>query len=309
MYQSIILFFSLTLFVNRALADDFGLYYNYVNEPQILFTHLDNQEGIPIYDSPVNISMKVDPVGKKLYWIADNQGSFWRSDLSGANAEELFSLTKRVDILDFSIDLSRGELYWSEFDLTGCRVKKSSFDGSNRLTIHSGTGTNMGVEFIPTLDKLFFLSDFGLESINPDLSGREVILAGDPSIALYLEYDYFDDQLYWLHIAPQVEEILKTDLNGSFIEVVANELDVIPECLSINSSCHELFWIGPARAINKMDLNTFVVESLALPSPIGSFTLYVPEVFGDVLSNWPSAQSGSCFSGRPGILLILDLLQ
>ena len=85
----------------------------------------------PSLAAPAAIDIDVD--GEKVYWIQDGGSSLpesgvWRSDLSGANVEQLYAEVTALQYGGIAVDAAEGQVYWADHQPR--RILRGPLDGS-----------------------------------------------------------------------------------------------------------------------------------------------------------------------------------
>ncbi|MBD3675516.1 MAG: DUF5050 domain-containing protein [Planctomycetaceae bacterium] len=149
---------------------------------------LDGSNSSQIISTGRTRSVRVDPIGEKLYWTEDRGGAqaVRRSNLDGSSIETIVT-GDRPQFLD--LDLSNGYVYWTDLGLG--TINRTSLDGSNSSTLISGLSTPKDLELNLSAGHLYW-AESGIGSIrraNLDGTGITTLVSGldDPSgIALDL---------------------------------------------------------------------------------------------------------------------------
>jgi len=276
-------------------------------------TDLDGQGEQTVFSRSHGMSIIVDRRNGKLYWVADEFGTFKRSELDGSNQETLFSLGYRTDITDFDVDNIAGHIFWAEFILSEIRVVRANLDGSDEVVLHISNPPlfEMGVELVPEVNKVYWCKQDSLTRSNFDGTDPETIVTGDFSDTFVIGHDSVAGKIYWDHTIGDFE-IRRANYDGTQVEVFLDSLQIQdqPYHFTIDPFCGTLYWtegsVNPF--VKRINLDGTSQEQFFMGDRAVELAVFSATGFLDVVAQWPSMQSASCFLGMPGILELIPLI-
>ncbi len=153
----------------------------------------------------------------KLYWTDRGDDVIRRSDIDGANVEDII-ISGLGDPQSIDIDPDGGKIYWT--DQTGNRIRRADLDGSNiQNIITSGINGPEGLMLDRTAQKIYWNEQPGatLRRANYDGSNIETLRTDLSGWVVQLSLDLVNNKVYWTENGNRIR---RCNLDGSNAELV-----------------------------------------------------------------------------------------
>jgi len=168
--------------------------------------------------------VRVDPVGRKLYWQSQPL-RIDRSHLDGSARETVWETTATWEVTSFALDPVNAKLYIAESDYAnpGERIVEMNPDGSGFSLVYSPEEKITDIAVDPDGGKLYWIAQFPnrIRRVDIDGSNDEVLLELDEP-ATTIAVDSLNEEIYWFQ-GFEPGEIRRADFDGTGVEVVVTE--------------------------------------------------------------------------------------
>jgi hypothetical protein len=183
----------------------------------------------------------------KMYWTAEstvpNQGTIWRSDMDGADKEELVPIGFGEPPA-IAIDPVAGHFYWSANPGGNTVIRRADLDGSNIQPVLSlaNSASILSLSLDLASRKLYWTETFstGIRRANLDGSNIEDVVV--PAVVARMVLDLSAGKIYWSEILPDDDDLIRrANLDGTNVENVLTGLD-LPTELAVDSESARIYW-------------------------------------------------------------------
>ncbi len=221
--------------------------------------------------------IEVDTVNEKLYWINqkssfinDRRANLMRSDLDGANIENLIENPEIERPFGLAIDVENGNLYWTE--VSSEKIMRSNLDGEEIEEILTTEGSIADMAIDRERDVLFWVDRDLNQILKSDLDGGniEVILNDTLYTPRNIFFNEVENSIYWVD---DNTAILKAFSDGTDITTVIENEQETYISIFIDSEEDKLYYnsVFENDRIDCSDLNGENIEtlvSIAFPGDI-----------------------------------------
>jgi len=206
-------------------------------------------------------NLLIDPVADKLYWL-DNT-SVRRVNVDGSVAESLaISLTNPIAL---RLDTVNGKIYWVDDDVN---LRRANLDGTLVEPVYTAPdGKRVSCPAIdPTDNRVYWMLDESffrgpMMRAYTDGSGVQTLPLDD--ICPIINVD--NRKLYWVLRDFDDPDILRSDLDGTNVEKIVDDVDAASNGLAFDNAAGKLYWFEATilkSKIRRADLDGGPAEDL-----------------------------------------------
>jgi DNA-binding beta-propeller fold protein YncE len=214
----------------------------------------------------------LDNTNSKIYWVDYGNGKIEKSDLNGANQEDVFA-PEMTSPFGIAIDNIEGKIYWA--DRSTDKIYRSNLDGTaEEAIISSGLNDPFGVAVDET-NRAIYWADYSANSIskaNLDGSNVSPIISSGLSQPYGLALDVANNKIYWTESIGG--EVNYADLDGSNQTNIHTDVAGEFKDVALDLTNNKVYWTesGTNQNIWKSDLdgsNKSAIISSGLNFPFG----------------------------------------
>lgn len=183
------------------------------------------------------VSVAVDPVGRKLYWVDFARHVVQRADLDGTNTEDLFATGGPRGI---ALDVPAGKMYWTGRDA----VRRANLDGSDQQLLlgDSQVAAPVGIALDPVGGKMYWTDGTSDNISRADLDGQnpEELISDLIERPEALGVSLSTNRIYWTDWG--TNEIMVADLDGANLRFFVPSGTAFPFALVVDDVNGHVYW-------------------------------------------------------------------
>ena len=215
-------------------------------------------------------------------------GEIWRASLDGSDPE-FFPVGSEARFL--ALDTARGDVYFGDWG-----IERADLSGSDREVLPMGAvDVALDVALDLAGNKLYWTDGSSIWRSNLDGSGVELVLQmGSAGPAGAIALDPEEGKVYWAVIydpfrSPRYGELLRANLDGSEVEYVVREGEVVGFDLDLQG--RKVYWTDARGTIHRANVDGTGVEDLFAPTVRAPYSVALDTGGGRVY--WSDLLTGS----------------